>query len=266
MFLFNKKCSNCQAYYDPTLNECPECHKTNELHTRRDIPDSVVFYHPYAQIGLFLCGFAYVGMLLIEIIISLFFSSMADSTLKTCLILFFTYLMMLGGLMAIILTGRRKEFFKKFTRPIDYAWGMAYVGFMLAAGLFIGMIVSVFYNGEVNDNQKDAIEYITNYPILMFFTTVLFGPICEELTYRVGLYSFLRRINRVLAFIVASIAFALIHFRFNAVDIVGELWSIPSYLACGFLLCLAYEHRGPACAIMAHLVYNLIAYLVIIVK
>ena len=29
------KCPNCEAYHDPTLKECPECHKSNELFNLR---------------------------------------------------------------------------------------------------------------------------------------------------------------------------------------------------------------------------------------
>lgn len=268
MLLFNKKCSNCQCYYDETLKECPDCHKSNELYASRDIPESIVFFHPFAQIGLFLCGFAYVGMLLCEVIFTVFFSGIANETLRDCLILFFTYLLMLGGLLAITLTAkaRRKDFLKSFTRPLDYAWGAAFTGFMLIASLVIGMIVSIFYSGGPNANQEDAIKYVTNYPILMFFVTVFFGPICEELTYRVGLYTFLRRINKILAICVTAIVFAFIHFHFGAKDIAGELWSIPTYLACGALLSIAYEYHGPACSITAHMAFNLIAFLAIVVK
>ena len=72
MLLKNKKCPNCGAYYDPTLGKCPECHKHNELYLNREINDKVAFMHPVAQIGLFLGGFSYTGMLLIQIIFALF--------------------------------------------------------------------------------------------------------------------------------------------------------------------------------------------------
>ena len=71
MLLNNKKCHNCNAYYDPTLNECPQCHKENELYTNRQLSDSVMYYHPIAQIGLFLAGFSYVGMLVSGFIVAL---------------------------------------------------------------------------------------------------------------------------------------------------------------------------------------------------
>ena len=264
MLLNNKKCSNCESYYDPTLNQCPVCHKSNELYEQRHTPNSIVFLHPISQIGLFLAGFAYCGMLISQITATVLFRQIADEGLAKSLILFFAYLMMLGGLLTIVFTTRRQLFFEKFTRRIDYLFGLAYAGAIFVTGLLVGIIVNCFHQGT-NDNQKAAIDLINNYPIFATFVICLIGPICEELTYRVGLYSFFRRINIYVAFIVTTLIFALIHFDFTSKDIIGELWSLPSYLICGFLLTLAYEHRGPACSMTAHIVYNTSAMFAIII-
>lgn len=266
MLLFNKKCSNCQSYYDPTLNECPKCHKANELAQNRDVSNDIVFFHPFAQIGLFLGGFSYVGMLLCQLICSLFFGGISDVGLKNALIILFCYLLMLGGLLSISLFTRRQTFIKKFTHPSSYLYGLAYAGMMVLAALLIGVIVSIFYFAEENTNQNAAVDIVNNYPILAFFVIVIIGPICEEMTYRVGLYSFLRRINVFLAFAITSIVFALIHFDFEASNMANELSSLPTYLACGFLLSLAYERHGPACSITAHMLYNLTAFLVMVMN
>ena len=67
MLLFNTKCPNCETYYDSTLNECPNCHKKNELRTLKEFPDRVFFLHPIAQLALFIIGFAYLGKLFSEL-------------------------------------------------------------------------------------------------------------------------------------------------------------------------------------------------------
>ena len=263
MLFKSKKCSNCVLYYDPTLEQCPICHKDNELYKQRGFPRNIIFFHPAAQIGLFLCGFAYIGMLITEILAAIYLSGIKDNGLRTAAVLLATYLMMIGALLLICFTTRRKSFIKRFARWPDYLFGLAYAGGLFGIGIVINMIVSIFYQG-VNNNQTTAIEIINNYPIIATFVLCLLGPICEELTYRVGLYSFLRRINKVLAFIVAVIVFALIHFDFTASDIIGELWSLPSYIACGAVLTVAYIHRGPACSMTAHIVYNTIAMLMVV--
>ena len=64
---------------------------------------------------------------------------------------------------------------------------------------------------------------------------------------------------------VTVIVFALIHFDFAAKDMAGELWSLPSYLISGIILTIAYEHRGPACSMTAHIAYNTFAFIMILV-
>ena len=263
--LFNsRKCPNCDAYYDPTLEQCPTCHKDNELYEQRALSKNVVFFHPAAQIGIFLCGFAYGGMVLSELLFALFFAAMESSLLKTTLVLLFTYLMMLGGILSIAFLTRRKTFVKRYTRYQDYLFGGAYALGLIFLGLIISFIMTIFQQTGNNTNQNAAIDIAKNYPIFGFFILCLLGPICEEMTYRAGLYSFFRRINKYLAMAVTIIVFALIHFDFLAEDMVTELVSLPSYLSAGLLLTIAYEHRGPACSMTAHILYNIFAFALMI--
>ena len=265
MLIYNKNCSNCQGYYDPTLEQCPFCHKENELYERSNALKNVLFFHPLAELGLFMCGFAYVGMLASEVIGSMLFATVSDDMLKQVLVLAFAYLMMFGGLLSIALTTRRKTFLKRYTRPLDYAFGIAYAVTLGVAGLIVGIIVSQFYKGGDNNNQATAELISHNYPILAGLILCLLGPICEEFTYRVGLYSLLRRINVFLAMGVTIVVFAFIHFDFTSNDMVSELWSLPSYFVSAIILTIAYEHRGPACSMMAHIAYNTFAFIMILI-
>ena len=269
MFFKDKKCSNCETYYDETLNECPKCHKNNELFALNRLPKHVVFLHPVAQIGLFLAGFSLAGMLLAELffanIVSLIPSE--DLILKSTVLLFLTYAFMLGGLASIVFLTRKNEFLKRFKQPVSYLYGLGYAITIICVSVAIGAIISLMYTAEEsNVNQATAIAIAKGYPFLAYIILGLIGPICEELTYRVGLYSFLRRINKYLAFAVTVAVFAFIHFDYTAEDIVNELWSLPSYLAAGFLLTLAYEHRGPSCSILAHVLYNSFAFVMMLVQ
>ena len=114
MLFKNKKCPNCGSYHDPTLEQCPICHKDNELYTNRCLRDSTMFCHPAAQIGLFLAGFGFAGMILSEIIGAFFFAGVANKELKYALILLFTYLLMLSALIVIAFSSRQNIFIKKF--------------------------------------------------------------------------------------------------------------------------------------------------------
>ena len=262
--LFNdKKCSNCGRYYDPTLNECPKCHNSNELSSERWFPKNIFSFNPYSQIGLFIIGFAYGGMLLLEFIFSLFTAFVSDKELRNLIIISLTYLFMLGALTVVCLTNdRRKGFLKRFTNSTDYTFGIIYAIAIFAFGMLLSGLISMFYKASDNANQTAAVNYVQNYPIIAFFVLCIFGPVCEELTYRVGLYSFLRRIHIVPAIIISVIFFALIHFDFTNIN-ADELIALPSYIASGLILTVAYEHRGPACSITAHLLYNSLAFIMI---
>jgi membrane protease YdiL (CAAX protease family) len=221
--------------------------------------------HPIAQIGMFIAGFALAGMLVAELFLSIFVALFpVDDTLKQTLLLLFTYLCMLGGLAAIVLSTRRNIFFSKYKRGLDYIYGIGYALTIVIVSMIVGAIISIFHTPADNNNQAAAVAVAKNYPIIAFFLLGFLGPICEELTYRVGLYSFFRRINKYLAFGVTIVVFALIHFDFRASDIINELWSLPSYLISGFILTLAYEHRGPACSMTAHVLYNIFAFLIML--
>jgi len=260
MLLRNKKCTNCDTYYDPTLEKCPGCHKHNELYLNREISTKIAFMHPAAQIGLFLAGFSLAGMLVAELICVPIASLAGDANLRTTLLLLYTYLFMLGGLITIICTTRRKHFFSKYKRGLDYIYGLGYAITIVLVASIVGSLLSLFHEAADNANQETAVQVAKNYPLIAFIVMGFLGPICEELTYRVGLYSFFRRINKYLAFAVTMVVFAFIHFDFTATNMANELWALPSYLISGGLLTLAYEHRGPACSMTAHIAYNVFAF------
>ena len=293
-----KKCPNCQGYHDPTLEKCPRCHKHNELYLDRKISNNIAFMHPAAQIGLFLAGFSFGGMFIAELIVALFLQGIADELLYKTMVISITYLLMFLGLSLIIIFTRRDYFFKKYKRAIDYIYGLGYAITIVLVSMIVASIINLFQPVTENANQEAAVAVTQNYPILAFFVLGIIGPICEELTYRVGLYSFLRRFNKYFAIAFSSIVFALIHFDLTVsipltiillaflfldlpksaivtvivLAIVGfnihavfneasitELIAFPSYLVSGVILTLAYEHRGPACSMTAHIAYNIFA-------
>jgi membrane protease YdiL (CAAX protease family) len=216
---------------------------------------------------MFIIGFAYAGMLFTEFFYA-FFIRMIDSSdtqFKSTLLFTLTYVTMLIALLAVPLLSRRKLFLSKFNNGIDYIYGLAFAITLMAAGVLINALTSIWHTPADNINQQGVESIAKSYPLIGIFIMGIVGPICEELTYRVGLYSFLRRINKYLALILTMVIFAMIHFTFDAENIVEELWSLPSYLVSGLLLTLAYELRGPACSMTAHACYNLIAIIMIMV-
>lgn len=270
MLLFNKKCSKCGQKYDKTLDKCPSCQIDNDTPLNRRFNKNVVFLDTEIQVGLFFIGFSYLGMLIVQFFLGFFINvnTIGGKTLLTCL----SYGIIFIGLLALALTNRPNLFISRFKRWQDYLIGIAYAAVLIGLGLLIPIIMhkitGVPMSGDEidNTNQKLARDMVRNYPIPTFFILTIIGPICEEITYRVGLFTFLKRINTVLAFIVSSLVFAAVHFNFTAENMTLELIALPSYIVLGLLLTLAYQHRGPACSMVAHMSYNVLAWVMLFNK
>ena len=115
--------------------------------------------------------------------------------------------------------------------------------------------------GGVNQNEA-AIDSTTSlFPFLSIIIFGILGPICEEFTYRVGLFSIIKRYNRILAYVITALFFGLIHFTFSPSTIVNELINLPSYMVAGLLLCYFYDYKGIGTSTVAHVANNLFALL-----
>ena len=257
MLLTTIECSNCGAYHDSTLEECPNCHKSNELRTLKDFPKNVFFLHPVAQLCMFAIGFTYIGMIIAVTI----FYDITDSDFYAQL---FAFILAVIGMLSIVLFTRRKMFLDTFKGLDKYLYGIL-VGIVVGAlALVIVNLIPLWYHGEGNNNQSTVESLVNLHPIIGFFVLCFLGPISEELAYRVGLYSFLRRFNKYLALILTTIVFALVHLDFNSENLIGELWSLPAYLLAAFALTFIYEKKGLPASLTAHVLYNLVSFLMVI--
>lgn len=68
-----------------------------------------------------------------------------------------------------------------------------------------------------NNNEASLDSILKIFPIQGFLMTVILAPFAEEMTYRIGLFSALKRVNLILAFIVTALVFGLIHFDLSGV-------------------------------------------------
>lgn len=191
-----------------------------------------------------------------------------DAVIANMIVNVVTYVLLAITLLLICGKSSLKEIGKQFKIKNALIDGIAYGAFLLIASTAVTMLINLIRGGDntVNDNQA-AIEIMTRVvPVPMFIMTVIFAPICEEVTYRLGLFNVLRRKNRWLAYVCASLIFAFIHFTipdqgetFNA-DLANEFWNIPSYIVSGIVLCRAYEkHQNIATSMIAHAINNFVA-------
>ena len=167
---------------------------------------------------------------------------------------FLTYAMLFVALMAIVNIDVKK-FKKEFSHWLPYVVGIGFCMGMILFPIVYSFIVNLFYKTSVNENEESLRSFITVYPLTSMIFLGFIGPICEELTYRVGVFGILKK-PKWLAYVIGTLVFALAHFSFTSTTIVNELINLPVYLVSGFLLCLAYDKFGLAASLTAHTVNN----------
>lgn len=168
---------------------------------------------------------------------------------------FLTYAMLFITLIAI-LNVDIKKLKKEFRNWLPYVVGIGFGIGLIVFSIIYSTIVNLFYQSDINENEEALRSFITVYPITSLVFLGVIGPICEELTYRVGLFGVLKK-PKWLAYVIGTLVFALAHFSFTSTNLINELVNLPVYLVSGFLLCLAYDKFGLAASLTTHTVNNI---------
>ena len=220
------------------------------------------------RLAIVACGFAYGGFLILNVIWFLF-TGKTDSKALTIGETVFVNCGVYFSLFAIFLffiLKYRKYFIAKLKDPSKYLQGLIFGVITIGIEIGVTMIMNAILLAEVNENQKVIIDCTKAYPILMFIVTVFVGPLCEEMTYRVGLFEAIKEKNEKAALIATSLIFAAIHISFSDTTVQAELNAFPVYVAIGFCLTYAYKKHGFACSYITHVFLNLIAFLSIMTQ
>lgn len=273
-----KKCDKCGTNYDEMSLFCPNCQSQNTNPKLNKVKE-MIFLSPIKQVVVFLLG--WLGIKVIALLISIIFSIYAnqsftkeeaiiwlDSLGVNMALQVLVYSTIFIGLFFVIYK-ERKIFFNQFKKikPLIYGIGIGFL--LIASSSAYGMFLkAIGVQTSSNENETLVENLLIGYPIPGLLILGIVGPICEELTYRVGLFSFLRRINRYLAYGVTFLIFGLIHFNFGTTtqaDLINELLQLPNYVMAGFLLCFAYEKYGFATSTYAHITNNLFSLIVTLI-
>lgn len=262
--LFKKKnCPHCESEYDEMLDYCPYCKKANEeLIQHRQF--SQITYIPFYR-QLILIGIALFGFLSAQIIFSILLNGIyqADNIKGTMLINTLSYLVFFGGIIAVIYPylGAFWDRLKSF-RP--FLIGIVTCIAVVGGETLIGLIINQIHPTHTGGNQSVAELFVLNYPVVAILILGIIGPICEEFGYRVGLFSFLKRVHPVLAYLGTGLVFALIHFDFTNPDLINELLLSITYFWAGIVFSLSYEIGGIGASSFGHILNNLFSIIVIL--
>ena len=176
----------------------------------------------------------------------------------------FQYVFLLEAFI-IFLWPRLLTLIKRFKNWKHVLIGVGFGGLVIGATILYNVIISIFIEMETNANELAAESMIKEYPILSVLILGFVGPICEELTYRFGLFGLLKKKNRILAYIVTALVFGIIHFDFTG-DLVVELLNLPTYIICGAIFGAAYDFFGFEASTTAHMVNNIYAVIITIAQ
>lgn len=180
----------------------------------------------------------------------------------------FACYLVLFGIMVMILNVSTIDVLKDYKKIDTWAQGLKYGFILIIASILLNTFLqSISGISSSNANENSVNSIVTLYPVLSILIFGIIGPICEEFTYRVGFFSFIRKYSRIAAYVVSAIFFGLIHFDFTSFGtdaIYAELINLPTYILAGVILCYAYEKRGLGASIVAHCTNNLISVLITI--
>lgn len=165
----------------------------------------------------------------------------------------------------ILSAGDSDEFFKSFKGWKPYVASLVGFAAILSFNVMYNSFLSIA-GAKISDNANESAlnAVVKSFPIASLLIFGIIGPICEELTYRVGLFTLLSKVHVALAYVVTIIVFTLIHFDFEAFGtdaIINELLNIPFYAFAGTTFCFLYHKFGFASSVAAHVTNNVFSLL-----
>ncbi len=228
----------------------------------------------FKRIALFISGmlvFQIASIILMVLGFGQFIYNKFGEAQVDAVLMFVSYL--IGLITALVIFGKNNilELLKGFKVSKNIRDGITISIIAIALTTIYSLIVQSIYPITDNNNEVAVGNIIIYNPILSFFTVVIIGPIVEEITYRFGLFGAINKnnkTNKIVAYIVTILIFALIHFDFTARgnQLVIELLNLPSYLIAAGLLSYAYDRGGISCSISAHIFNNLISFIATLIQ
>ena len=262
MLFENKNCEKCGSSYDIVESTCPTCGAHNNEVEKRKINQNITWLPVWKQLVFFAVGFVLLNVLsiFVQLILANFYSEEDITFAMLNNVICYSVVFVA---MFLLVIGHYRKFWKPFANWVPYFTGFAFGILLIICSMTYNAVTNIIFSSGTNSNQNTANEMIATYPFISILLIGLVGPIVEEFTYRLGLFSFLRRINVWVAYLVTIAFFAFIHFTFSADNLVQEFISLPNYIMAGFTFCILYDKCGFAASVTAHITNNLTSALLI---
>ena len=127
------------------------------------------------------------------------------------------------------------------------------VGVLLMA--ISNIIISKFTNVNLSENEINVRNYIQLFPIYMTFSTVIYAPIVEEITFRKTFRNIIN--NKFLFIILSGVVFGVVHL--SSPSSINDYLMIIPYILMGITLSyIYYKSDNILTTISLHSMHNLI--------
>lgn len=247
-------CEKCGFEYNEELGKCPLCSLLEKKQSKKE--EKVIDLHWCYSLALFIIGSF--GLHIIAFKLSRIFAFDAHEGYYSGLINFTAYFILFAFLMPGVIANF--DLFKKHMKGFEkYLYGLLFGACVLFGTIIINIIINSIHTIEPNVNESAIRSVISMSPVLSIIVFGFIGPICEELTYRAGLFTLINKKNKILAYIVTVVIFGFIHFDYENITSINEWLNLPIYCFSGFMFCLAYDKFGLPASILAHMTNNLVS-------
>lgn len=176
-----------------------------------------------------------------------------DQKMLTTFIISIFYLLIILFLYRKELFIDLKDFKNNYKKYISKYIIIYLIGVLL---MIIGnTIISKITNQSLSGNEIQIRERITNYPLIMIFSTIIYAPIIEEIIFRKSIKNIFK--NKYLFIIISGLIFGILHIT-NFKDLNEILYSIP-YIIMGLdFAYIYYKTNNIFTTITFHFCHNLI--------
>lgn len=131
-------------------------------------------------------------------------------------------------------------------------WAIGF-GIMVISNLIITFILRKGLAG----NEQDVRNYIDAFPLYMLFSTVIYAPVTEELTFRKSIKDAVS--NKWIYIITSGLIFGMLHIMSYITNWTDLVYLIP-YSSLGIAFALLYHKTNNIfCPITMHAMHNLLA-------
>jgi membrane protease YdiL (CAAX protease family) len=266
-------CTQCGKKFDPCRGKCPNCGKESVDFNEVKGFATMTPMGWGKELALFLTGWAGLQLLMLAMeLIALatvkgayVSAGLSGASLSAALksfegsvtfyeVIDFSAYVILFCLMLVILDKDLYRLTKKFKEGKTY-FGLIFGVGIMGFSMIYGIIVRSCGLDTTNNNQSIINDMVADSPLLCLVIFGLIGPFVEELTYRVGLFGILKRVNVYFAYILVAIIFGLIHFDWQNPTITEWVY-LPDYMISGVLFAFVYDKFGFGASYLAHAFNN----------